>query len=538
VNQLPVYGTNDRLLQERQRAVSYTPARLSIGTAMLDTPTRIEIIGALTPGQEIDETRILQALSGTEQKLSHGGRFTGRPGTKLFSSEDLVVKLREELQFSPRDMRRWIERALEKERRLGVHAPQKTWFLLHDASRVVIANVTPRLQALHDLGNVSGQKLLPLLEAVVDHCIRTGARHELRLDEGLSNFGVSSAGTVYYLDDETYDWDGFTSLAEMLGVWIRQLDALDAETARRLGERLRSSILAEFGDQHAARILAEGLRGVLALTERQIAARDACVAAIAPPARSRRRAPRSEVFALLADVHANLPALDAVLDALRDQNIREALVLGDVVGYGPHPLECIERLDGAGFAVLKGNHDHAVATGLFQGGFSSNGRWVAQWSRESLPAQRLQWLEGLPLYYEGDDWLAVHGAPLDRTFFNAYVYNRTYEDNLDNLKERGIRFCFHGHSHLRGVYFESSRERGFCSERSIELEGMRHALICPGSVGQTRGGVGGIAEFAVFDGGALRLHLLDVPYNPEITIKRMREIGFPDSLQQRLRTGQ
>src|SRR5690606_25308448 len=143
----------DRLLQERQRAVSYTPARLSIGTAMLDTPTRIEIIGALTPGQEIDETRILQALSGTEQKLSHGGRFTGRPGTKLFSSEDLVVKLREELQFSPRDMRRWIERALEKERRLGVHAPQKTWFLLHDASRVVIANVTPRLQALHDLGN-------------------------------------------------------------------------------------------------------------------------------------------------------------------------------------------------------------------------------------------------------------------------------------------------------------------------------------------------------------------------------------------------
>jgi predicted phosphodiesterase len=405
-------------------------------------------------------------------------------------------------------------------------------------SGTVIANATPRLQALHDLGNIDRERLLPLLGEVVDQCIRTGARHDLRLDEGLSNFGVDPAGIVHYLDDETYSWDGFTSLTQMLGVWIRQLDALDATAGRMLGERLRASILREFGDQHAVRILAEGLRGVLALTERQIAARDACVAAMVPPARSRMRPPRSRMFALLADVHANLPALDAVLAALRERNIREGLVLGDVVGYGPHPGECIERLERAGLAILKGNHDHAVATGLFHGGFSSSGRWVAQWSRESLPEERLQWLEGLPPYYEGEDWLAVHGAPLDRTFFNAYVYNRTYEDNLDNLKERGIRFCFHGHSHLRGVYFESSRERGFCNDPDIDLSGMRHALICPGSVGQTRGGVGGVAEFAVFDAEAKRLHLLDVSYDPEITIEQMRAFGFPDSLQQRLRNGQ
>jgi predicted phosphodiesterase len=505
---------------------------------MLNTSTRIEIVGALAPEHTIDESRIQKALSGTAQKLTHGGEFTGRPGTKLFCSDDLVVKLREELRFSPRDTLRWIELALEKERRLGVHAPQKTWFVMWRESEAVIANATPRMQALHDLGNVSGQTLLSLLRAVIEHCIRTGARHELRLDEGLSNFGVDSAGVVHYLDDETYDWDGFTSLTQMLGVWIRQLAALNAETARVLGEHLRATILNEFGDPHAVRVLAEGLRGVLALTERQIAARDACVAAMVPPARSRMRPPRSKVFALLADVHANLPALDAVLDALRAWNVREGLVLGDVVGYGPHPNECIERLEQSGLTVLKGNHDHAVATGLFNGAFSSNGRWAAQWSRTVLSAQRMQWLEGLPLYFEGDDWLAVHGAPLDRTFFNAYVYNRTYEDNLDNLKERGIRFCFHGHSHLRGVYFENKRERGFCSDRSVDLTGMRHALICPGSVGQTRCGVGGIAEFAVFDADTQRLHLLDVPYDLEVTIEQMRASGFPDSLSQRLRAGQ
>lgn len=505
---------------------------------MLDPTTRIEIIGALAPAHAIDGTQILPALAGTQQTLTHGGTFTGRPGTKLFCSDDLVVKLREELTFSAHDMRRWIELAIDKERRLGVHAPQKTWFVLHRESGATIANATPRLQALHDLGEVGREALMPLLEKVVDHCIRTGARHELRLDEGLSNFGVDAAGIVYYLDDETYGWDGFTSLTQMLGVWIRKLDALDASAGRTLGERLRACILAEFGDPHAARVLAEGLRGVLALTERQVAARDACVAAIAPPVRSRMRAPRGGVFALLADVHANLPALEAVLDALRERNIREALVLGDIVGYGPHPQECIERLEQAGLAILKGNHDHAVATGLFQGGFSSSGRWAAQWSRETLPDQQLQWLERLPLYYEGEDWLAVHGAPLDRTFFNAYVYNRTYEDNLDHMKARRLRFCFHGHSHLRGVYFDTPRERGFCDDATIDLSGMRHALICPGSVGQTRRGIGGLAEFAIFDSAAQRLHLLEVTYDSEITIEQMRAYGFPDSLQQRLRIGQ
>jgi predicted phosphodiesterase len=506
---------------------------------MIEPAPRIEVVDALDPRRAIDAADVLRTLvSGTAQKLTHGGTFTGRPGTKLICSDNLVVKLREELTFSSNDMRRWIDRALERERRLEVHAPEKTWFVLHRETGVVIANATPRMQALHDLDASNSDRLLPLLEAVIAMCIRTGARHDIRLDEGLSNFGVNSAGTVYYLDDETYGWDNFTSLTEMLGVWIRKLDALDAATGQVLGECLRENILHEFHDQHAARVLAEGLRGVLALTERQIAARDACVAAIAPPVRSRMRPPRSRRFALLADVHANLPALEAVLAALRDRNIREGLVLGDIVGYGPNPGECIERLENAGLSVLKGNHDNAVATGVFQGGFSTSGLWVAQWSRETLSEQCRKWLDRLPLYYEGEDWLAVHGAPLDRTFFNAYVYNRTYEDNLNNLKERGIRFCFHGHSHLRGVYFESNRERGFCSDASIDLQGMKHALICPGSVGQTRRGVGGVAEYAVFDADARQLHLLDVPYDPEITIEQMRAFGFPDSLQQRLRNGQ
>lgn len=504
---------------------------------MSESITRIELVGALVPAHAIDTTAILDALSGSAQTLTHGGTFTGRPGTTLFCSKELVVKLRAELSYAPRDMLRWIELALEKERRLGIHAPSKTWFIAHRATGPVIANATPRLQALHDLGQVDGNTLLPLLSKVVEICIRTAARHELRLDEGLSNFGTDAAGAVYYLDDETYSWDNFVGLTQMLGVWIRQLDGLDAATAQQLGAHLRQCILDEFGDEHAARIVAEELRGTLAVTERQSAARDACVAAIAPPVLSRMRPPRSSKFALLADVHANLPALDAVLDALREHDVREALVLGDIVGYGPDPSACIDRLVDAGFAVLKGNHDHAIATGIFQEGFSSMGRWVAQWSRCVLSADQLAWLARLPPYYEGDDWLAVHGAPIDRTFFNAYVYNRTYEDNLDHLAQRQIRFCYHGHSHLRGVYFDGGRGRGFCAERSIDLKPLRHALICPGSVGQTRRGVGGLAEFAIVDVAAERLHLLDVTYDPEVTIEQMRAFGFPDSLQQRLRLG-
>lgn len=92
-------------------------------------------------------------------------------------------------------------------------------------------------------------------------------------------------GVVHRLDDDSPPWEGFVGLAEMLGVWIRQFEGLHAEVAGQLGRRLRGQVLRKFQDPRATFVLAEYLRGVPAMTERHESARDACVAAIAPPTR-------------------------------------------------------------------------------------------------------------------------------------------------------------------------------------------------------------------------------------------------------------
>lgn len=140
----------------------------------------VEIIGAVAMERAIDPARILSVLSATPEELTHGGRFTGRPGTCVLCADSLVVKLRAELCFSARDARHWCERTLERERRLGAHHPQKTWFLVGRDAQTTIGSVTPLLEPLHQLGPVDGDRLLHLLGAIVDRCIEAGARHDLR----------------------------------------------------------------------------------------------------------------------------------------------------------------------------------------------------------------------------------------------------------------------------------------------------------------------------------------------------------------------
>ena len=119
----------------------------------------------------------------------------------------------------------------------------------------------------------------------------------------------------------------------------------------------------------------------------------------------------------MADIHANLPALDAVLAWLKTNNIKAALVLGDLVGYGPHPQACLQRLAAYDFIFIKGNHDNALATGNFKKGLSSNAAWALNWSNTRVSDDDKTYLANLISVFYHDDWMALHGAPIDPTFF-------------------------------------------------------------------------------------------------------------------------
>lgn len=499
---------------------------------------RIEVVGQVgdTP---CSDAIISHLLGNAEQVVNrHGESFTGRPTTRLLVADTHVIKQRTEYNLKEKDARRFIDQAIERERRLGLYPPQKTWFLIftEGVEFPLIANIAPRLRPLNDL--VGSEQFLALVETMFRLYLDTAARLDQGLDISLSNFAIDAQQKLYYIDDDIYGWDRFTTLSHYLGVLIRTIDAIDVASAQRLGQSLHQAVLETFGDRLWCNVIAEEAHGLF-MPESRKPAMLALLTALteAAPTRQKAQLPASRVVALLADIHANAPALRAVLTYLRERDIDDMLVMGDVVGYGPHPAECIELLRALpGARTVQGNHDHAVATEHYGLGFSPVSKWVIEWSRAQLSADDIAWLDALPLYLQGDDWIAVHGAPNDKTFFNAYVYQMTYEDNLANVESRDLHLCFHGHTHLQKVYYRKRRQDLSSSAPQQQLKEYERALVCPGSVGQPRNGKPG-AEFALLDRQSGTLEFLRVDYDMDITLGDMSAHNFPLNLLDRLRNG-
>jgi len=159
----------------------------------------------------------------------------------------------------------------------------------------------------------------------------------------------------------------------------------------------------------------------------------------------------------------------------------------------------------------------------------------AQWTISHLEKEYRDWLSRLPLQMRQTTWLAVHGAPQDPTFFNAYVYDRTAESNLQWMKEHDYKFCLHGHSHLQGCY---SLKPGHIKRRiDTEERALNETtLICPGSVGQPRGDSTD-AKFAVIYPQSSRIVMQHCAYDIDITVQDMVKHRLPDQLIQRLKSG-
>lgn len=516
--------------------------------------TNIEIIGANGDKRPYTDEDVRRLLASREIGLSYGADFMGRPVTKVYSGEDKVVKLRSELSLKEDVGRRWCLHALERERRFAVHHPWKTWFLAERevSDEVSIGNICPRLRPLHSLlqskpaSRQQREERLQWLADMLEMEFRLNAEAATRLDLGLSNFALGADGQLYYLDDDFYPFDQWVSLALMLGVYLRTYAWIDEAFATELGKIVHGLMPKFFLDPHCLSVLAEQMRGLFMPNEDKRSILFALVEQLTArprklkqPSVLERPAIRQRYFAVLADVHANLPALEAALAFLEKEDIHQGIILGDIVGYGPHPVECIERLqDGKlDLAAIRGNHDHAAATGLIGQGFGSTARWVIEWTIPRLNEEHKAWLLELPLFLAGEEWLAVHGAPVDPGFFNAYVYHMTYAQNLDVLEQREIRYCFHGHTHMQGVYVRKPPlEDALVQETCVALADVRHCLICPGSIGQPRNREAG-AQLAVLDWESRQIKFFNLPYALEKTVQDMEQAGFPPGLSKRLLAG-
>jgi len=501
--------------------------------------SHISTIEALNPSSPYTATQIAHLLAAEQIELEHGGMFTGRPGTRIHCSEDQVLKLHEELHFDQLSSQRWIKQTVEKERRYHVYHPDKTWFLYHDVAqdRYLIGNITPKLQPLHNIFRQDDLDLsyaLSCFEGLFRLYFQIAQQHQLRLDEGLSNFAVNLQGQVFYLDDDIYTWDQQVTLSQMMGVYMRSLDWIQGDIAGQLGSIINAVIQNTYGDNQNSTVLSEQLRDLFLPKESQQQALIHLREALAhqKPRVDALNLIKSERYvAILADIHANLPALDAVLEWLSSNQIKAGLVLGDLVGYGPHPQACVQRLRAYDFVFLKGNHDNALATGNFKKGFSTTSSWALNWSNSRVRDEDKHWLSTLLSVLHHDDWIALHGAPIDPTFFNAYVYKMTFEHNLDHLEQKKIAVCFHGHSHMPGIY---GRKLGmpddYYLDDDVDLNQFQHCLVCPGSIGQPRNQQAQVAQFAIYDQQERKIAFQALPYDTLQTLTDMKAAAFPDSL--------
>jgi predicted phosphodiesterase len=510
---------------------------------------KLEIIGSIDSSPHCTAEQILSLLTEQQIGLSYGAAFMGRPATHIYAGQNEIIKLRSELDLNEASARRFINHTLEQERKLKVHHPHKTWFLLAQADgKFKIGNSCPRLTPLHTLADESKQEIalkFSFLAKIYRSYFYLAQHFSARLDEGLSNFGIDANGQLYYLDDDIYSWDNFIAFAHVLGVLIRNNAWLDEHYAVIFGEQLQQLISEFFADSHTSVMVARKLRDVFIPDKGRRKVLEIIIEQLQEKKLISKKVQSypQERIAVLSDVHANLPALNAVLDYLDEHQITQGMVLGDIVGYGPHPSECIERLKQSQLLVIKGNHDHAAATGDTKRGMSTLAKWCIDWTIPRLTASQRQWLNDLPLELDSPDnaaknWLAIHGAPIDPNYFYAYVYQMTYEQNLDVMQERNLALCFHGHSHIQGLYVRN--KLGLDSfvkpQPSLSLENFRHALICPGAVGQPRDGCIG-AQFAIYNQASQQLEFIVVDYDMDKTIKDMQNYDFSETLWQRLTRG-
>ena len=485
---------------------------------------------------------VIHAILSQPKALAHGGEFTGRPATAVFSDGQAVLKLRQDLSMKRADAEHWCQTRMARERALGVHHGAKTWFVLQQDTHWLVGNITPHLQALHLLPEADWRALgIAVMEQYTTLYFQALRRDGSRLDDGLSNFGLDTDGRLYYLDDDLYSWDEGMALAYSLGKLVRSQPWLDETWAFDVGVAMGGQCL-EAGQSR--QYLAALVRQLIALympREDQQARLTAIAHGLSVALRKKAKEQHSARFsqrfvAVLGDVHANRPALDVVLDYLDREGVKEMLVVGDVVGYGPYPQYCIQRLQERNAIVIAGNHDYVSGGGDFPRGFSADARWVVEWTRERLAHQDSRWLAELPRVFRQDDWMAVHGAPIDKHYFYAYVYAMTYKENLQHLVDIETRFCFHGHSHMPGVYYQSGSVQDFNPARELALGDYTQALVCPGSVGQPRSGYKG-AEFGIFDRETLGWRFLRLDYDLDDMLDCMRRERFPPRLITRLMQG-
>lgn len=240
-------------------------------------------------------------------------------------------------------------------------------------------------------------------------------------------------------------------------------------------------------------------------------------------------------IAVISDVHANLVALEAVLAHAGE--VDAFWNIGDCVGYGPQPAECVSRLREAGAAWVAGNHERAATGAISTDEFNPSAAAAALWTRGRLSGEEKAFLDELPETETRGDFTLVHGT----LRWPIWEYLDDYDTARAHLALLKTRYSFVGHTHVPALVTERPNAPEGCEMRrlrdgeTVDL-GSERLVLNPGSVGQPRDG-DKRAAYGILDTDAATFTLRRVEYDIAATQRLMVDAGLPEWLIERLEIG-
>lgn len=237
-------------------------------------------------------------------------------------------------------------------------------------------------------------------------------------------------------------------------------------------------------------------------------------------------------YAIFGDVHGNLEALDAVLESMEKEGVTHCACVGDIVGYGANPVECLEKIRGLGCKAVLGNHDAGVIGKTDIKFFNSAARAAVEWSREVVDGTASTYLSALPHVDRTEAFTIVH-ATLGNPEQWTYIFGPFEAENYFRYQKDPV--CFVGHTHVP-CCFSTDPTGNYSRPMRVRLKAGVKYIINVGSVGQPRDG-NPMASYVIYDLVDDVIKFVRVPYDVTTAQKKIINAGLPHVLAIRLEWG-
>ena len=238
------------------------------------------------------------------------------------------------------------------------------------------------------------------------------------------------------------------------------------------------------------------------------------------------------MYAIVSDVHSNWEALERVVEEIKKRKPDQIICLGDVVGYGANPSECLKLICQMAHETVMGNHDRAVEDVELRTCFTDWARIAIEWTAGVLSANEKKQIRGFPPFVidRKANLTWTHGSAHEPDEFH-YLFRES--DSRPSFKVLETDFCFFGHTHVPSLFSEKSCEARYLPEGSYQLSKGERYLINPGSLGQPRDRNPRLS-FALFDSDQLICEIVRLDYDNRKAAGKIRKAGLPAYLADRL----